>query len=190
MKQIPLKDGEIPFEESIIVLSQKQIDKILNEAKLKTKGEWHNKGTKGVKVPLTQDQIKKVIEVKNEIVEGQTLEELRNSDLIDVLPHAVERAIERLEGQESKGYQEPLRKETYDKILKALIESEVIEKNAEWKGTPYLRYNFVSKVEENDIVISISFEESMLVITVIMKNRKGFFGSEHPEMAKLNSLFE
>lgn len=188
LKEISLKDKKITLEESIIVLSEKQIEKILNESSLKTSKEWE-KVKRGVKIPLTKDQINEIIAAKDEIVAGLTPRELIDSDLVDMLPHAMKRAIERLEGMEAKKpYELAMKRETYEKIAQVLIESSALEDKAEWKGGSYLRYNFKGKVDENELVVSISFEETMLVITVIVKERRGFFGHEHPELAKLKKL--
>lgn len=187
--EIPLKDGKVELREETIVLSESQIKKILDESKLKTRKEWQT-AEHGIKIPLTEEQMDQIISVKNEIVGDLNALELIESDFIDIIPHAMKRAIERLEGLPvEEPYNLAMRRETYEKIAQALIDSKEVEDKAEWKGGSYLRYNFKSQIDENDIVITVSFEETILVITVIVTKRKGFFFHEHTDFAKLKKLF-
>ncbi len=189
MEKIPLRNGHVSLKEDIIVLSKSQIQEILDVSHTKTDKEWIE-AKQGVKITLSEEQMEDVLKVKNEIVEGLNAKDLIESDFIDMLPHAMKRAIERLEGLEAKApYHLAMRRETYEKIAQALIDSDMLDRKAEWKGGEYLRYNFKSKVDDNDLTISISFEDTMLVITVIVTNKKGFFSHEHPEFAKLKGLF-
>lgn len=58
-------------------------------------------------------------------------------------------------------------------------DSQDLQDYAEWKGYPHLSYNFNCSIEDKPIVISVSFEKEVLLITIIdPEDHKGNYGFE------------
>lgn len=54
-------------------------------------------------------------------------------------------------------------------MIDLIKNSTMIETKAEYKGEWVLRYNFIGELENEPVVISVKFEDFVVIITVIDK---------------------
>jgi len=157
---IPLKKDKLYFED-IIKLEKFQLTKIIEVSVTKTAKEWED-SSQGVKIKLTDNQKTEIMNFKKAIIEGLTPQEFVEEDYLQVLSHAQKRINYRLEGNDSDlGQVENV------KIAKAFFDA-VEVKDAEWKGAKRLRYRFKSKYNNKEIELVLIFNNSVVVITIIV----------------------
>lgn len=192
---IPLKNGSVELIQNIITLSEKQIDEIFKEAPSKDQNEWLSPKTKALRIKMTQDQIQKVIDWKNALVEylspDRSAEDLQKSGKIGFSGHAFDRIDERLledtesvlakEIKEKLGFAE--RKDVFVEasspemqleILDVLIHSEKLDPYFEWKAYPHLTFKFKGAFRGGIIGIAIALSKKSLIVTITIDERYGF----------------
>ena len=163
--EIPLLDQTIHFQD-IIELTDAQRAIILEVSKDKSFEQWIALDT-GLKIRLTSEQREAIMRLKNDLVASKDKRELLKGNTIVFTRHARERIAVRVD---------KLPKEappTFDSILlviQLVIESDVVDGQAEWKGYPNLAYTLMHTGYEEKFKITVSFEmidhEHIKVITV------------------------
>ncbi|WP_149096119.1 hypothetical protein [Paenibacillus terrae] len=163
--EIPLRDQTIHFLD-IVNLTDAQQTVILEASPSKTFEEWMMLD-KGLKIQLTIEQRETVLRLKNGLVASKDNRELVKGDIIIFSRYARERIAVRVD---------KLPKEappTFDSILlviQLVIESDIVDHQAEWKGFTNLAYTLIHAGYGEKFKITVSFEmvdrEHIKVITV------------------------
>lgn len=163
--KIPLCDQIIHFKD-IVNLTDAQQSIILEASPSKTFEEWMMLD-KGLKIQLTIEQRDTVLKLKNGLVASKDSRELVKGDIIIFSRHARERIAVRVD-KLPKGTPP-----TFDSILlviQLVIESDIVDHQAEWKGFANLAYTLIHTGYGEKFKISVSFEmvdrEHIKVITV------------------------
>lgn len=147
----------------------KQVQDLQEYAALNKLSDIEKGIVKPLKFQLEDSQKDEVIENKNFIFEDISSEEITFVD------HAFARYSERIDGtppDKFKGYSYPEEIDKINKIIDFIRVSTMIETQAEYKGERVVRYNFIGKLEDKSVVISVKFEEFVIVITVINKKNQ------------------
>lgn len=184
---ISVRNGNVMITEDNILLHPYQVNKIKRLAHRKTKEEW-TLSRSGIKIDLTTDQKKAVVNVKNQILEylsktKNPKEILKQGIGFGFASHALERVLEKVErlSQEdinalgTKSYHAAVHPETLEKIVSSLADSQIVHTEAEWKGYPYLNFKFLCTYDDRDLELIVNFEQGILIITLIVKKETGFF---------------
>ncbi|WP_372630119.1 hypothetical protein [Cohnella sp.] len=158
--EIQLKDRKIVLDD-IIDLSAEQAERILKEAPKKTQSQWLSDEARGVKIPLSDQQISEVLQYRDQFVSGRSVEQLISENRVRFTDHFNRRASLRVDG----GRAFP-KSETLFGLLGIAINSDDLVKNAEWKGYSRLGYSFEGVYQNEKCVVSVTFESKMILITV------------------------
>ncbi|HES8073969.1 TPA: hypothetical protein VPA43_001812 [Streptococcus pyogenes] len=121
---------------------------------------------KSLKLELEEFQKEAVINNKCIVFEDISKDELQFSN------HAFERYAERVDKippSNFRGYTYPEEIEKINNMIDLIKNSTMIETKAEYKGEWVLRYNFIGELENEPVVISVKFEDFVVIITVIDK---------------------
>ena|GEM_PF-3712989 len=194
--EIPVKGKSVEIIENIITLNKDQIDKIKQQSPSKTEKEWLSPNTKAIRVKMTEQQIQKVINWKNTLVEYITpdlsAEALLKSRKIGFTEHATDRIDERLlEYQkensvataikESLGfldtdkiYVEASSPEVQMEILNVFIHSNELDNYFEWKAYPHLTFKFKGTFRKDIIGIAVVLSKKSLIVTITIEESHGF----------------
>lgn len=163
--RVSLRDQILIFED-IIDLSKEQQDHIVKAAQKRTMSEWRNL-EEGIKIPLEHWQREEVLAHKNMLVENKDEEKLLQEETIIFTRHAKARLAMRVDKVDPS---RPPKPESLLLIIKLVIESDVVDEDAEWKGHANLVYTLIHNEYRERFRISISFEkiydENIKVITV------------------------
>jgi hypothetical protein len=164
--EIPMKDQKINFED-IIDLSEDQVDLIVKAAPGRSMSEWITLEKGCVKIPLEKWQQKTVLAHKGMLVENKDEAKLLKDETVIFTKHAKSRVALRVEKVDRN---RPPKPESLLLIIKLVIESEVVDDEAEWKGHTNLVYTLIHEGYGERFKISVTFEkvddEHMKVITV------------------------
>ncbi|MEK4277592.1 hypothetical protein [Paenibacillus sp. FSL R7-0026] len=160
---IPLKRGQVHFQD-IIKLEEGQLSKIVAISVTRTQKEWLHKDTNGLKVILTPEQKRAVLDFKNKVVEDVTAKQLIEEDYLRFPPHAIKRLNYRLHNQHPDDI--PTSEELI-RLAQAVIDSAEV-KDAQWKGRGNLSYQFLSTYDAKVILMSLVFTDAVLVITIVV----------------------
>ena len=178
------------IEEDSIQLYQHQIDAIRKHATKKTQQGWLS-SSRGIKIPLTLDQQAAIINVKDQVF--QLLSPSKNPREIllqrrgfGFAKHAFERVLERIERLTDEDlrslgttdYQYAVHPETLEKVVESLVKSKQVQSFAEWKGYPYLNFNFLCSLDDRELDIIVNFELGILIVTLIINKETGYFVRE------------
>ncbi|KIV52283.1 hypothetical protein AM501_02410 [Aneurinibacillus migulanus] len=177
-EEIIFKDGFYIKILDFNQLTQSQIERIRRVASLKTRREWLE-AKEGVKIDLEEEQRSHAIYTKDVCFEGKTAIEVLLSDLVEFKIHASKRTAWRIANHDPDS---PLSIETKLKVIDAIIRSEEVAKQAEWKGYPQLSYNFISDIDGEQVNIVLSFRENICLVTVYGKSQKREYGSTIREL--------
>lgn len=162
---IPMKDQDIEFMD-VIDLSVEQQELIINDSSYRTMEEWRNEET-GIKIPLENWQQDAVLAHKNLLVEAKEERALLKDRTIIFTKHSKDRVALRVEKVQVG---RPPKLESLLLVIRLVIESNVVDKQAEWKGHKNLVYTLLHTGLGERFKISISFEtigtENIKVITV------------------------
>ncbi|WP_332699367.1 hypothetical protein [Halalkalibacter lacteus] len=183
--KIPVRGKEILLKEDSTPLFPYQIKIIKRKSRSKTEGQWLS-AAKGIKIPLTKDQRKEVVLVKDSII--NILDSTRDPKRLLMVKrgfgftdHAVERVltrIERLSEEELEllgpNYKFSINQETLEKITQSLIDSKEVNQFAEWKGHPYLNFGLNCKYDDRDVDIIVNFAIGILIVTMIVVKETGY----------------
>jgi len=187
---ITVKNGQVMLEEDSIQLHQHQVREIKRQALTKTKVEWL-KSSKGIKINLTSDQQKKLVDAKDQVL--QYLSSTKNPKEIlsqeigfGFAIHAFERILERVERLSPKdfealgtrSYSAAIHPETSEKIVSSLVNSQIVHSEAEWKGYSHLNFKFMCTYDGRDLEIVINFSTGILIVTLIITKETGYFVRE------------
>lgn len=162
--KITLKDIEFEFDD-IIKLTKFQLNKINKKSHTKSFDEWD--GSKnGIKIKLIDEQVKKILEEKNNLLLNKTIEQIKKK-IVRFDKHASEQISIRLEGKREKGVAE---EETIERVIELLKNTEKVNNKATWKGEDQLRYGFFIDYFEikSEVIVNFDKKKKMLIITVVV----------------------
>lgn len=141
---------------------------------------------KGIKIPISDEQRTQVIAFKNGLVDGKDKRDLIKDDTIVFTQHARERIAVRV-SKVSKDA--PPSVESILLVVQLVIDSDVVEKEAEWKGFTNLTYTLYHSKYDELFKVTVSFDtinhEKIRVITVSNDHIHKLTTSlaDNPEMA-------
>jgi hypothetical protein len=184
---IPVKRGTVDLLENSISIHQFQIDEILRHSRKKTSLEWI-KTKRGIKIPLTSIQQKEVVQIKDQLIHYMSPSKNPKELLLrrrgfGFAKHAFHRILERIERLSEEeiqslgttDYNFAINPNTLEIIVKSLIDSNKSTSFAEWKGHPYLNFNFVCEIEDRELEITVNFQLGILIVTMIVSKETGYF---------------
>jgi len=187
---INVKRGIVEIKEDSIQLHQHQVDKIRKYAISKTQQGWIS-STRGIKIPLTPQQQTEIVKVKDQVFKFLSPSKNPKEILLQhkgfgFANHAFERILERIErlseeDLEALGitdYRYAVHPETLEKVVGSLVDSKKVQTFAEWKGYPYLNFNFLCSFDDRELEIVVNFELGILIVTLIINKETGYFVRE------------
>lgn len=160
-----MKDQKVGFQD-IIELSEEQQAIIVSSAPQKTMAEWR-KNQIGVKIPLNEHQQQLVLKYKNDLISGRDERTLLKDKTIIFSDHSQQRIAMRVEGVDPS---RPPKVESILLVIELLMESDVVDNVAEWKGHKNLIYTLIHNKYDERFRVCVTFEKigtkHMKVITV------------------------
>lgn len=182
--QIHLADRSIQFED-IIELNSEQQNNIHELSLKRTQSEWIAL-EKGIKIHMSHEQRTQVIAFKNGLIAGKNNRDLIKDDTIVFTQHAKERIAVRVSKMSKEA---PPSAESILLVIQLVIDSDVVEKEAEWKGFTNLTYTLYHTEYDERFKVTVSFDtfndEKIRVITVSNDHIHELTASiaDNPEMA-------
>ncbi|ECO1678026.1 hypothetical protein [Peribacillus frigoritolerans] len=146
--------------------TEQQVQNLQEYASQNKLADIENNNVDPLKFKLEDFQKLAVIDNKDIIFEDIQADEIHFTE------HAYDRYAERVEEippTQFRGYSYPEKTDKIDKIIDFINDSQMIETKAEYKGERVVRYNFIGELEGKSVVISVKFEEFVVVITIIDK---------------------
>lgn len=163
--EIPLRDQTIRFRD-IIHLTDEQRATILEYSKEKSLHQWIESDT-GIKITLNNDQKDTVLLQKNALIASRDERALLKDKTIIISQHASARIAVRID-KFSQG--SPPSLDSILLVVQLVIESDIVDDKAEWKGYENLAYTLFHTGYGERFKITVSFEmidhEHVKVITV------------------------
>lgn len=164
--EIKMKDDQVIKFRDIITLSDTQRVLITDVSFTKTFEEWVLTKT-GVKIPLEEKQMTKIINQKNLLISSKSERALLKNRTIIFSKHALSRIALRVDGL-TMDDQPSL--DSMLLIITLVIESNIVDKYAEWKGFENLAYTLIHSRLKEKFKITVSFEvidnDLLRVITI------------------------
>lgn len=163
--EIQMKDQKVVFRD-VINLFEDQRKIIVSSAPLRTMAEWRKCQT-GLKIPLNEPQRERILQHKNGLVSNKDEHTLLKDRTIVFSDHSRRRIAMRVEGVDSN---RPPKLDSILLVIKLVMESDVVDDEAEWKGHQSLVYTLIHKAYGERFKVCVTFEmirnEHMKVITI------------------------
>lgn len=194
---IRLRTGTIiPLLEDTITLHPWQVREIAKYARTRTREQWHG-AKQGIPIELTRSQREELILAKDAVINYLTPsrdpKELIRNPQFGFEPHAYARILERIERLTEDQlaeigfpkYHLAAHPETLEKLAETLINSSEVEKTAHWKAFPYLTFTFSGSYDDRVIKLVLSFENGIVLVTVVVDLETGYFIREKQNATEL-----
>ncbi|KAA0547420.1 hypothetical protein FZW96_11195 [Bacillus sp. BGMRC 2118] len=164
--KIKSKDRVITIDD-IIDLNTEQLDKISSFASQFNAQEIIDLES-GVKISLQKWQREIVLAHKNSLLENQDERALLKEGTVTFTKHARARVAVRVDKMSSESIPPSL--DSVLLVVRLVIDSEIVDEDAEWKGKSNLVYTLLHTYLKEEFKVSVSFErfgnETIKVITV------------------------
>lgn len=182
---IRMRGSRVALEEDSIIIEPYQLNRIRRYANTRTKRAIRK--STGCKIRLTHDQKEQLLVVKNLVLQQlspsfNAAEILRSPQGFGFENHSCKRILQRIEryGEDEiklipSPYFLAVHPETLENLVETLVNATEVDNYAYWKAYPYLTFSFTGDFEDRKIKVSLTFENGILIITVVNTFETGYY---------------